>query len=121
MGIGAVLLVGDCADLYHPKTVRATMGGIFRQNVLEMDLAGLKDYVNQNDLRLCGAALREDAEDIRSMEMKRLAVAVGSEGRGLSGELLALCDGRLVIPMRPDCESLNAAVAASIIMWEMAR
>ena len=49
------------------------------------------------------------------------AVAIGSEGQGLSGELLALCDGELIIPMNAQCESLNAAVAAAIIMWELAK
>lgn len=121
LGADAVLLVGDCADLYHPKTVRASMGAIFRQIVLELDLAGLKDYVNQHGLRLLGAALSADAADIRALSLKKTAVAIGSEGRGLSDALLTLCDGRLIIPMRPDSESLNAAVAAAIVLWEMAR
>lgn len=121
MGISAVVLVGGCADLYNPKTVRATMGAIFRQTVLEMNLDELKDYVNQNGLNLYGAALSESAQDIRKLEMKHTAVAVGSEGRGLSQALLALCSGQLIIPMSPGSESLNAAVAAAIIMWEMVR
>ena len=49
------------------------------------------------------------------------AVAIGSEGKGLSREFLALCDGEIIIPMQPDSESLNAAVAASVLMWEMSR
>ena len=121
MGTDVVILVGDCADLYNPKTVRATMGCIFRQTVVEMDVEELKDYVNQNELKLYGAALSENAQDIRKIDMKKTAVAIGSEGRGLSEELLKLCGGQLIIPMRPDCESLNAAVAASIVMWEMSR
>ena len=48
-------------------------------------------------------------------------MAIGSEGRGLSEELLALCDGQVIIPMRPEAESLNAAVAAAVVMWEIAR
>jgi len=121
MGTDVVILVGDCADLYSPKTVRATMGGIFRQTVLEMSIDELNNYVNRNSLRLYGAALSDKAEDIRKVEMRSLAVAVGSEGNGLSDELLNICDGQLIIPMRPDSESLNAAVAASIIMWELNR
>ncbi len=121
MGIGAVILAGDCADIYNPKTVRATMGGIFRQTVFEMGCEELRSYVNLNGLKLYGAALSDSAEDIRKMNLKGAAVAIGSEGRGLSEKLLALCDGQLIIPMRPDCESLNAAVAASIVMWEMSR
>ena len=52
------------------------------------------------------------------MDLTRAAVAIGSEGRGLSQELLALCDGTVRIPMSPRCESLNAAVAASVLLWE---
>lgn len=121
MGTDVVILVGDCADLYNPKTVRATMGGIFRQAVIELDVQELKDYVNRNGIKLYGAALSEGAEDIRDINMKGIAVAIGSEGRGLSSELLKICDGQLIIPMRADCESLNAAVAASIVMWEMSQ
>ena len=121
MGIDAVILIGDCADLYSPKTVRASMGGIFRQRVLEMNIEELNNYVNQNTLRLYGAALSDKAEDIRKIDMSSLAVAVGSEGKGLTNELLNICTGQLIIPMQPNCESLNAAVAASIIMWELNR
>ena len=53
--------------------------------------------------------------------MKNAVVAIGSEGRGLSAELLRLCDGELIIPMAPGSESLNAAVAAAIVLWEMAK
>ena len=59
--------------------------------------------------------------DLRTLDVKHAAVAVGSEGRGLSAALLAQCDKQLIIPMQPDSESLNAAVAASVLMWEMAR
>ena len=121
MGTDIVILVGDCADLYNPKTVRATMGGIFRQKSIETDLDGLADYVNQNKLKLYGAALSDSAEDIRNINLEGAAVAIGSEGRGLSDKLLKCCNEQLIIPMRPDCESLNAAVAASIVMWEMSR
>ncbi|MFB0921106.1 MAG: RNA methyltransferase [Oscillospiraceae bacterium] len=121
MGTDIVILIGDCADLYNPKTVRATMGGIFRQKVFETDIDGLIDYVNRNDLKLYGAALSENAEDIRNIDLKGTAVAIGSEGRGLTEQLLMGCKAQLIIPMCPDCESLNAAVAASIVMWEMHR
>ncbi|MEF9971309.1 MAG: TrmH family RNA methyltransferase, partial [Oscillospiraceae bacterium] len=70
---------------------------------------------------LFGAALSPGAADIRSVPTKGLAVAIGSEGQGLSNELLALCEGSLIIPMAPESESLNAAVAAAIVMWEMCR
>ena len=119
--IGAVILTGDCADVYHPRTVRATMGAIFRQNVLVMDKSSLKGFLKESGLPLYGAALSERAKDLREMSLRHAAVAIGSEGRGLSEELLALCDEELIIPMNPDSESLNAAVAAALVMWEMER
>ena len=97
------------------------MGASFRQRVLEMDIAQLDEFTQSRSLPLFGAALSEKAADLRMIEIHRAAVAVGSEGRGLSKELLDICGGELIIPMSPDSESLNAAVAASVIMWEMSR
>lgn len=120
-GIDAVILTGNCADLYNPKTVRATMGAIFRQRVLCRGVDELMPLLAGNGLALYGAALSARAADIRRVDVKNAAVAIGSEGSGLSAALLALCRGEVIIPMRPDSESLNAGVAASVVMWEMAR
>ena len=119
--IGAVVLTGDCADLYSPKTVRATMGAIFRQRVLHLELDELPAFLEENGLPLYGAALSKNARDLREVALARAAVAVGSEGQGLSAELLALCRGEIIIPMDARSESLNAAVAAVLLMWEMRR
>ena len=119
--IGAVILCGCCADLYAPKTVRATMGAIFRQRVLTAEREELPALLRKNGLPLYGAALSASSQDIHTLDLHRSAVAVGSEGKGLSEELLSLCAKQLIIPMNPDSESLNAAVAASVIMWEMFR
>lgn len=119
--IDAVILTGNCADIYNPKTVRATMGAVFRQKLIVKELNELGDYLKENELPLYGAALSERAVDMRSIELKNAAVAVGSEGRGLSREILNICQREIIIPMNPDSESLNAAVAASVLMWEMSR
>ena len=119
--IDAVILTGACADLYNPKTVRASMGAIFRPRVMTMSIAELTDYCDRNRLPLFGAALSSRAADVRRVELHRAAVCIGSEGRGLSGELLAACGGEIIIPMNPASESLNAAVAASVLMWEMSK
>jgi TrmH family RNA methyltransferase len=121
LGIDTVILTGRCADVYNPKTVRAGMGAVFRQRVLELDRAAMSDYLNAHGLRLYGAALSERSTDLRRVDLRQTAVAVGSEGQGLSDELLAMCAGELIIPMNAQCESLNAAVAAAIIMWELAK
>lgn len=118
-GIRTVVLVGECADLWSPKTVRASMGAVFRENVSELTPEELGEI--SGDTPVYGAALGRDAADIRSVDLSQAAVAVGNEGSGLTEELLRLCAGTVVIPMDPKCESLNAAVAASLIMWEMGR
>lgn len=118
---GAVLLVNACADLYNPKTVRATMGAVFRQRVWTCTGAELGALLKRSGLPLCGAALRGDSVPPQKLDLSRCAVAVGSEGRGLSAEVLALCEKTVTIPMSPRCESLNAAVAAAVLLWEAAR
>ncbi|MCL2343246.1 MAG: RNA methyltransferase [Firmicutes bacterium] len=119
LGIDEVLLVGNCADPYGPKAVRAAMGAVFRQRLRSLTLEGLEELLRQSGLSLYGAALSETARNVQKVDITHCAVAVGSEGRGLSAELLKLCAGQIRIPMRPESESLNAAVAAAIVMWEM--
>lgn len=114
-----VFLVNACADLYNPKTVRATMGAIFRQRVWDCAADALAALLERSGVPLYGAALRGDTIPLREAPLSRAAVAVGSEGRGLSAELLALCAGTVRIPMSARCESLNAATAAAIVLWEM--
>ena len=119
LGIDSVLLTGECADVCNPKCVRATMGAVFRQPVYEISREALPAFLETNGLRLYGAALSDRAADVRSVDLRNTAVAIGSEGQGLSPELLSMCSGELIIPMRARCESLNAAVAAAIVMWEL--
>ena len=119
--IDTVILTGDFADPYGPKAVRAGMGAVFRQRFFALEREALRAYLTAHGLRLYGAALSPAAADVRALDLRGAAVAVGSEGRGLSPELRAKCDGELIIPMNAECESLNAAVAAAIIMWELSR
>ena len=121
MGVDTVILCGACADVYSPKTARATMGAIFRERIIHCSADDVRAIVDRNGLKLYGAALSDRAADIRSLQLSNAVVAVGSEGQGLSEEFLTQCDGELIIPMSPGSESLNAAVAASIILWEMMR
>jgi len=114
-GIDSVLLTDDCADLYNPKTIRATMGAIFRQKVTT---------ININDLKVSGVRIvgtdskSDDCVDIKKAVLKNTVVILGNEGQGLSHELRKLCDEMITIPLSPGSESLNVAIAASIIMWE---
>ena len=114
---GLILLEG-CADLYNHKTVRASMGAVFRCPTWSSTLPELLPLLQAADLPLLGAALRADTVDVRKADLKRAAMLVGSEGRGLSEAALAACDLTVRIPMSERCESLNAAVAAATLLWE---
>ncbi len=115
------LLLDGVQDPWNPKTVRATMGAVFRLPVHEGTLEMAAEKLLQAGIPLYAAALREDTVDVRSVSMDRAAVIIGSEGRGVSQRALELCEKTIKIPMRVRCESLNAAVAASVVLWEMAR
>lgn len=121
LGADGLLLVGRCADPYQPKAVRATMGACFRLPVWETDVDGLCTLLERSGLPLSAAALGENTRDLRRADLTRGAVVIGSEGRGVSPELLARCGQTIRIPMRPRCESLNAAAAAAVVLWEMVR
>lgn len=120
-GADGLLLVNNCADPFSPKTVRATMGAAFRLPAWECGLGEAKALLDDAGIPLYATALRDDTLDVREAELSRAAVVIGSEGRGISREALALCAGTVKIPMRERCESLNAAVAASVVLWEMKR
>ena len=120
-GADGLILLHNCADPWSPKTVRATMGACFRLPVWEADPSSVQARLDEGGIPLYATALREDTEDLRAQDLRRCAVVIGSEGRGVSEETLALCGKTLKIPMRARCESLNAAVAAAVVLWEMAR
>ncbi len=121
LGMDAVILTGSCASVYGAKTARAAMGALFRQRVLEMTQAEAVAWLHGMGMKVYGAALSDRAVDVRTVSLEQAAFVVGSEGQGLSEEMLGLCDGEVIIPMQPGSESLNAGVAASILMWELAR
>lgn len=120
-GADALILCNGCADPWNPKTVRSTMGAVFRLPAWECMLEGAADRLSRAGIPLYAAALREDTADVRAVALSRAAVIIGSEGRGVSDTALALCQRTIKIPMRERCESLNAAAAAAVALWEMAR
>lgn len=113
-----VILLSGCADLFNPKTVRSAMGALFRVKAWNATLAELRTAADRATLPLLGAALRSDTVDAREANLKHAVVLIGSEGRGLSEEALSACDRTIRIPMSERCESLNAAIAASTLLWE---
>ena len=114
-GIKTVMLFGNCVDPYNLKTVRGTMGSIFSQRIHSVSLQDLTVYKN-NGMRFFGAAISNDCRDFSEMSYKNSVIAIGNEGSGLSPEVLLLCDEKIKIPMKESTQSLNAAIAAGIIM-----
>ena len=116
-----VVLLDGCADAYNPKTVRASMGAILRTQPVRMTRAEAVSACRAAGIPLLATAMSADASDLRERALGRCAVVIGSEGRGVSEELFSAADGKIIIPMSARCESLNAAVAATIVMWQMKR
>ena len=121
LGAPLLALTQGCADLWNPKTVRASMGAAFRLPVVSLTARDLIGQCRAQGLRLLASALSETAQPIGEASLENAVMLVGSEGRGVSPELLEAADGHVIIPIRPRCESLNAAAAAAILLWEMGR
>lgn len=114
-----VTLLEGCADPYSPKTVRASMGAVFRTQPVKADWAEVKAACGVAGIPVAVTALSQRAKDLRNADLHGMAVVIGSEGQGVCREILESADGELIIPMNKRCESLNAAVAAAIVMWQM--
>ena len=114
-----VVLLEGCADPYSHKVVRASMGAVFRTAVLRSDWQTVKEACASAGIGIGVTALSPRAKDLRQSDLKNMAVVIGSEGQGVRKEILESADAELIIPMNPHCESLNAAVAATIVMWQM--
>ena len=114
-----VALLEGCADPYNHKTVRASMGAVFRKQPIQSTWEQARDLCREAGVPIAVTALSPQAKDIREEKLSCLAVVIGSEGRGVRPEILEQADRELIIPMNAHCESLNAAIAAAIVMWQM--
>lgn len=114
-----VALLEGCADPYSHKVVRASMGAVFRVQPVLSTWAEVSGKCRQAGIPVGVTALSPRAKDLRQADLRTMAVVIGSEGRGVRQEILDFADAELIIPMNPHCESLNAAVAATIVLWQM--
>ena len=114
-----VVLLEGCADPYSHKVVRSSMGAVFRSPVIQSTWAEVKAACAAAGIPVGVTALSDRAKDLRHADLKSMAVVIGSEGQGVRREILDAADAELIIPMNPNCESLYAAVAATIVMWQM--
>lgn len=114
-----VALLEGCADPYSHKVVRASMGAVFRSQVITTTWQEAKKSFAQAGIPVAVTALSDCAEDLRNAKLNTMAVVIGSEGHGVRSEILESAQKQLIIPMNERCESLNAAIAAAIVMWQM--
>ena len=121
-GFDRVILWG-CADLYNPKTVRASMGALFKikTTVVEKPVQLIKELKNSGR-RVIATALAQNSMTLgKDKIFASDCPVIGNEGHGISEEILNACDATMIIPMSGRTESLNAAVAAAVVLWEYGR
>jgi TrmH family RNA methyltransferase len=123
LGMGGVILAGNCCDIYSPKVLRASMGAVFRLPFFaagSMSQAAL--LLNAKGFLTLAAVPDHHAKKITEFDFQKPSViAVGNEGNGLTAEAVAACSQKVTIPMLGRAESLNASASAAILMWEMMR
>jgi len=114
-----VALLEGCADPYSHKVVRSSMGAVFRMEIPQTTWQEVKSACAEAGIPIAVTALSDTAQDLRDAPLQTMAVVIGSEGQGVRDEILNYAQEALIIPMNPHCESLNAAIAAAIVMWQM--
>ncbi len=121
-GVGELILCDNCADPFSPKSVRSSMGAAFKVSIKISDSKNAIDNLKKNGYNLCAAALTPSAVDLRKINIDcKTCFVIGNEGHGLSEETISLCDMPVIIPMDENTESLNAASAATVLMWELSK
>ena len=122
-GIDHIVLTADSADLYNPKTVRSAMGSLFRvKTTVVGDPVKTVDQIISSGRRVLAAELRDGAVSIFEADLKPSdVVIIGNEGHGIALELSKASSNSVYIPISRKTESLNAAVAAAIFMWEISK
>lgn len=120
-GIDLVIVSSDSCDIYNPKALRGSMGAIFKLNIIvENDIPKLLLSLKKEGFSICSAVPSNKAESVKVLgDLQKVVAILGNEGNGISKELIDLSDKHITIPMCENCESLNVAVAAGIISWEM--
>lgn len=123
LGINDIVLSKESCDIYNPKVLRGSMGSIFRVSFLNLnDFGELIGKLNNSGFITYASVPTNGATSITNVDFKgKCAVFIGNEGNGLNKKTIDLCSRKITIPMLGRAESINAAAAANIIMWEMVR
>jgi TrmH family RNA methyltransferase len=121
VGATGVLVDRTCVDVYNPKVVRATMGSLFHLPVFEVDLREMLPRLKEQGVSVVGAAVDAEETVFQANLTGAVAMVIGSEAHGLSEEIADFLDKEITLPMPGQAESLNAAVAASVMLYEALR
>ncbi len=121
--VQTIILSPETVDIYNPKVLRATQGMIFGINLIIDELDKYIGKLKKDDYTIIGTdvELGMDVAEMPNDKKEKYALILGNEGRGVSKDLLSLCDYNLTIAMSNQVESLNVAVAASILIYELAK
>lgn len=114
-----IVLSPKTVDLYNPKVVRSTQGMMFHTNIIIREPVSFINELKNEGYKIVGTKVTNGVDVRESKTYSHFALIIGNEGKGMSEELSELCDEYLYIKMNDQCESLNAAVAASILMYEI--
>ena len=118
-GFKNILLSNDSVDLYNEKVIRASEGMIFHVNVVRCNLLETLPKLKKDGYKIIGTTVKKEKSE--KIKGDKLAIVIGNEGQGMSEDVKKLCDSLVNIPMASTCESLNAAIAGSILMYEVYR
>jgi TrmH family RNA methyltransferase len=122
LGFAGLLLSDGCCDVYNPKVLRGSMGGVFRLPCLwSGDFVHAIPALQQTGRRCLACVPDPEAVPVTAEKLDTAICFIGNEGNGLRPETIVACDGKVTIPMPGRAESLNAATAAGIVMWEQVR
>lgn len=120
-GVDGVILGRGTVDLYNPKTIRSTMGSLFHLPLLSADLREWILRCQASGARVIGTSLAGAIEYTEPLFTEKSVLIIGNEGQGVSAEILDITTSRVKIPIYGKAESLNAAVAAAILLYEGVR
>lgn len=121
VGMNGVIVTQNTCDYLNPKVIRGSMGSVFRMPILVIDdVYSFLDHLKENHVKTYASVLSKEAEDVTRIQFANSSVLlIGNEGNGLSNDVIEKCTNQVTIQMRGKTESLNASMAACILMWEM--
>ena len=118
-GVDAIILLKGCVDIYNPKVIRSTMGSIFDMNIIHATQDDAVNFLKSNDFNIVSSYLQTDNYYHETTYDGKIALVIGNEANGINDELIAQSDKLVKIPIYGNAESLNAAISAAVLMYEI--